>query len=116
MKISFENVELGIAEYLDKELLSQYPNNSYHRVLIGMGLSLVLKQKLNDIRELLQNDTVKSVGIVDADGNIDVDLLRDTLKEQMTNEGIRYENKFIGAITFTKEDVDVLYKYLTIIR
>lgn len=116
MKVSFENVELGVADYIDREFLSQYPDDSLQKVLLGAGISLVLKQKLQEARAMLETDIAKNTGIVDEDGMIDVDLLRDTLKAQMTDKGIHYENRLVGSITFHKEDVDTLYKFLTVIR
>lgn len=116
MKIPFENVEVGVAEYLDREVLSQYPNDGYQRVLIGMGISLILKKKLQDLRNMLDSEIVKEAGVVDENGLIDIDLLRDTMKKQMSNNGIHYTNRLLGDITFNKEDVDVLYNYLVASR
>lgn len=116
MKVPFENIEVGVVDYLDHEFLSQYPDDSFQRVLIGMGISLILKQKLQELHTALNGDLFKTAGIVDNSGLIDLDLLRDSLKAQMSDSGIRYENRILGTITFHKEDVDTLYKYLTAIR
>lgn len=116
MKITFENMELGLTRYLDQELKNQYAEDSVQRVVIGIGISLLLKQKLQEAKAMLESDLMKNSGIVDEDGMINVDLLRDTIKSEMTESGIRYENKLLGTITFHKEDVDTIYKYMTAVR
>ena len=112
MKVSFENIEKGVASYLDREFLEQYQADSVQKVMIGMGVSLLLRKKSQDARAFLMGDMGKELGLVDENGLIDLDLLRDTLKEQISDNGVRYENRFVGAITFNKNDVDTLYNYI----
>lgn len=113
MKVSFDKIERGISEYLDREFLAQYPETSVHKVLLGVGISLAMRQKTQEAVAFLNSDFGKSLGIMDEEGLIDIDLLRDTIKSQICADGVKYENRLIGTITFNKDDIDSLYSYIT---
>lgn len=112
MKATVENIEKGIANYLDHEFLDQYNADSVRKTFIGVGISLYFRKKSQEIKAMLLGDMGKNMGIVDENGLIDIELLKDTFKSQISENGIVYENPYIGSITFTKDDVDVLYKYI----
>lgn len=125
MKITFESVERGITQYLDQELKAQYPEDSIQRLAIGVAMALLLKPKMQEAKAMLESDLMKSSGVVDKDGMIDADLLRDTIKSEMTESGIRFDsmfsnsdviNKFLGVIVLHKDDIDTIYKYMTAVR
>ena len=113
MKVVFDDIEKGIANYLDKEFLNQYESTSFQRAMLGVAISLFLNKKSQEIKNMISNGLGKTMGISDDDGMIDIDLLKDTIKQQITEEGIKYKNPYIGTITFHKDDVDVLYKYVS---
>lgn len=125
MKITFESMERGITQYLDQELKAQYPEDSIQRLAIGVAMALLLKPKMQEAKAMLESDLMKSSGVVDKDGLIDADLLRDTIKSEMAESGIRFDsmfsnsdviNKFLGVIVLHKDDIDTIYKYMTAVR
>ena len=110
MLYSIEQIESGITSYLDKEFLSQYPNNSLEKTLIGTGLALVIKAKKNTAISVIKN-----LGAISDDGKVDVDLLSEELKNHMPEEGVVFEKNFFGndwSITIKKNDVDKLCSYI----
>ena len=113
MKVTYENIESGIASYLDNEFLSQYEATSIQKTLIGVAISLLLQNKRRSMRDLVLGDMGKNLGITDEEGMIDIDLLRDVIKTRITDEGVKYENSYIGTVTFHRDDIDTLYSYIT---
>lgn len=113
MNYSINDITNGIAKYIDSELMPTLSSNSVERLAVGVGVSLLLKQAQNNATVMLSNPMIKMLGIVDNDNKVDVDILRDEIKKQMTASGIKVDIPLIGPATFDTSDVDKLYKYIT---
>lgn len=111
--VNLQQIQSGIASYLDNELMPMLPQTGIERVLLGTGLSLLIKKNFNKINDLKEQPLVKAMGIFDEEGNVDLDTLRDEVKANMTNDGIKVEVPMIGGLTFKKDDIDKLYTYIT---
>jgi hypothetical protein len=78
------------------------------------AVSLYLQQNKNIVDTLAGNPLFTSLGVVQHDGMVDLDMLRDALKGEIKKAGfMRLSIPMIGDIDFTPEDVDTLYKYIT---
>lgn len=104
---TIDQVEMGIANYLDKEVFSQYEENSITKVGMQVAAALVIRKKKTDAVNALS-----AIGLIDKDGTVDAKLFCDTLKTYIPESGMVYENKLIGKLIFQKEDVDRLYSYI----
>lgn len=113
---TISEIENGLARYLDLEMVGQLPENSIQRVLMGVGVALFIKNGEANIASMLENPIIEMMGVVskDNDGDIDIniDAIRDELKKQIPDSGIEYEHRFLGKMTFHKDDVDKLYNYI----
>lgn len=110
--VSIKQIEKGIGSYLDHELMPQLPQDGIEKVIIGTGISLLLKKNIGKIDNLRKNPVINAMGIFDKDGNVDIDTLREELKEHMPESGVKYEVPMIGTLTFKGNDVDVLYNHI----
>lgn len=111
--VSVDKIEKGLAGYLDAELIPQFQNNPMEKMLVGTAASLAIRKSGNIISSYKDNKIVKMLGIMDANGNVDVDTLAEELKKNMPKEGVKVEVPVIGVMTFHKEDVDKLHKYIS---
>lgn len=110
--LEFEKVIEGISKYINDEMYSRM--NDFQefaaRVLIGRFLT-------NDeaIKEsLINNGYIRTFGIIDGDGMVDVDgLARDIKRELERKEKISFTVPMFGKLTFVPNDVNVLYKTIT---
>lgn len=111
------DIERGIGAYLDNELLSDYEADSAERWLIGSAIAIFVKKKMAVLERFLSSPMAVELEMVDADGNIDLDILRDELKRRIPANGAVYKNaiveKFFGSLRFQSDDIDKLYKYIT---
>lgn len=112
--VTIKNIEQGVAAYLDNELMPQLPNTGIERVLAGTALSLAIRRSGTIIGSFKDNKIVQMLGIMDAEGNVDVDVLAEELKKNIPTEGVKVEVPVIGALKFHKEDVDKLHEYITL--
>lgn len=111
--VSIEKIEKGVAAYLDSELMPKLPANGVQKVLAGTAISLLIKRSGTIVESYKDNQVVQMLGIMDADGNVDVDVLAEELKKNIPTDGVKVDVPVIGALTFRKDDVDKLHKLIT---
>lgn len=103
--ISIDKVEAGISQYVDKELLSDFPDNSVEKIAIGVGIAIKIKRKLMP--------TLKMMDLINDKGMVDIDLVKEEFEKRIPKDGMVYENDSLNRkFTFYKEDVDKLYEYI----
>lgn len=110
--VAINKIEKGVAAYLDGELMPKLPSSGLERVLTGTALSLAIRRSGTIIAGYKDNKAVQMLGIMDANGNVDVDALAEELKKNIPTEGVKVDVPIIGALTFHKDDVDKLYEYI----
>lgn len=110
--VSVDKIEKGIAGYLDDELMSQFRGSSVERVVAGTAVSLMLRKTGTIIEGYRDNPTVKMLGIMDNDGNVDVDTIAEELKKNIGKDGMKVDVPIFGTMTFHKSDVDKLRDYI----
>lgn len=107
--MEFEKVLNGIVAYLNKEI---FPNmNDWQEILARVAVSRVLGdgQKLKEY--LTTNTYIKTFGIIDDSGTVDVDGLLGEFKKQLELKGkLTVALPMFGTFTFTPEDVDKLHR------
>ena len=113
--VAISKIEQGIAAYLDSELMPQLPNTGIEKVLAGTAMSLAIRRSGKILDGYKNNKAVQMLGLMDAEGNVDVDVLAEELKKNIPAEGVKIDVPIIGAMTFHKEDVDKLHEYITIL-
>lgn len=109
--VSISQVEKGIARYLDAELVDLLPDNGVQRLIAATGISLMIKRSGQMFENIKNNDWVRMLGIID-DDQIDIDTLRDELKANMPDSGVKVDIPVLGKITLKKDDVDKLHDYI----
>lgn len=105
--MKFEHVLDGINKYLNAEFLNKL--SDWQEILARVFIGRVL-ENTNALKDtLLNNGILRSVGFVDAEGNIDIDSVLSSLKKEIEKkERLTISLPLIGNITFVPEDVDRL--------
>lgn len=110
--VSVDCVEKGIASYLDSELITKLPQDGIQRVLVGTVASLMIKKSGNLVDSLKNNQLVQMLELMDDNNNVDIDTLRDELKNNIQECGVRIDIPVLGVMTFHKQDIDTLYSHI----
>jgi hypothetical protein len=110
--VTIEQVEKGVASYLDTELMPKLADNPLQKVLVRTAISLGIRKSGNIIRGVSENQFVKMLEIFDDDCNIDIDILKEEVIKQIGPEGLSFEVPVVGKMTFHKEDIEKLYKHI----
>lgn len=109
--VTVEQIEKGFARWLDNELMPHFPANGWKKVVAGTAASIMIKRGGAMISSLAENSIVKALEVA-KDGMIDIELLRDELKENMVSTGLKIDIPIVGAITLNKGDIDVIAQYI----
>lgn len=113
--VSIDKIEQGVAAYLDSEVMPQLPSTGFEKVLAGTAMSLVIRRSGRIIESYKDHKAVQLLGLMDSEGNVDIEVLAEELKKNLPKEGMKIDVPIIGAMTFHKEDVDKLYEYITVL-
>lgn len=113
--MTYDTVIQGIINYINKEILSTMAD--WQAMLARVAISRLLSAKEGLRAAITGNAFLQSLGVVSADGMVDVDGLARDLKEQISLAGkLEIEIPVFGKYVFSPEDVDTLYKYIKEVR
>jgi hypothetical protein len=107
--VSISRVEKGIATYLDREMMPKLDTEGIQGFGTGVMMSLMVKRAGNIIGSYKDNGIAQALGIFDKKGDIDVDVLREVLRDNIPDNGRKMTFPIVGSFTFYKTDVDMLY-------
>lgn len=115
--VPFSKVQKGVANYLDNEVMAAFKDEGWKRVVVGAGIALTIQRADKFLPVLQQNQFVKTMGLMDEEGNVDVDSLVPVIKEQLKAEPMvvdlsKYGLMNLGKLTFKEGDVDKLADYI----
>lgn len=114
--VSIDKIERGAASFLDQELLPSMPITGGKKVLVGVGAGVLLKGYMQQLRDLMKNEIAAGAGVVDQDGNVNLEMIRDEVMRRTSDEGMDFHVNvpFIGAVDmkFHRSDIEKLYQHI----
>lgn len=110
--MDFENVLKGIEKYICKEMYKGLTDWQQFMAEIAVSRVVNRSQKL---KETLQNNAIiQMLGIMDEQGNVDVDGLIHEIKHKIEEKGsLSFSLPLFGSFCFKPSDVDVLHRYIS---
>ena len=108
--VTYQALVKGISTFIDKEILTKLSGTS--KMLMGIGAGVAIKRSENIYEVLKNNSIMKMLGIIDQQGNIDIDILYEELKKQVEKEEIMLDIPVIGLLKLNAGDVDKLIYYI----
>lgn len=113
--VTIAQIKQGVAAYFDSEVMPHLPSGGFEKVLAGTAVSLIIQRSGKIIESYKDNKAVQMLGIMDAEANVDIDILAEELKKNIPTEGMKVDVPIIGKMTFHKDDVDKLHEYITVL-
>lgn len=110
--VSICQLEMGIARYLDAELIPKLPTDGAKGFGIQVMTTLATKRVGALVSTYASNPIIKAMGITDDAGNVDIDALREAVLKSMPDTGLAVDVPLAGKLTFYKTDVDKLYQLI----
>lgn len=110
--ISKDQLERGIASYLDNELMPRVQLEPWKQWAFGTLVSITIKRMDNALQALKANEMVNMLGVIDSAGNIDIDILLEEARRNVPPDGLTVPLPMVGSIKLYQADVDVLRRHI----
>jgi hypothetical protein len=112
MKYEFEKVIDGLSKYINDEIYAGM--NDLQEFAARVMVGRIINNRENVKEMLINNGFIRTFGIVDAEGMVDVESLANDIKKEIARkEKITFNVPMFGRMTFKPSDVDMLYKDIT---
>lgn len=108
--VTIDQAMRGAAKFVDNEIIPHLPMGK--GIGAGIALALIMDGGKAQLLKLRENPAVQMMGIMDAEGNIDLDRLYNAARPQVDGKKIPLTIPVIGELRFDVNDVDRLYKYI----
>lgn len=112
--VSVNKIKDGLAAYLDAELMPQLQKGSWQSIVVGTAVGVIISRTDKLIASLKNSQLAQTVEVIDSDGSVDIDTIRDMLKAQIEKQGsLTIENvPILKKLVFRAEDVDKAYEFI----
>lgn len=108
--VTIDQAMRGVAQYADNEIIPHLPTGK--GIGAGIALALIMDGGKSRILALKDHPAVKMMGIMDAEGNIDLDRLYNAARPRFDGQKLPITVPIIGELRFDVSDLDKLYKYI----
>lgn len=105
------HVRDGFIGFANERVLPHLPQTQ--QFMAGMLIGLAGSRADVLLNELSGNGTVRALGIIQENGEVDVERLYATAKDQIHRTGyVELTIPMIGALRFNEADLDALYQHI----
>ena len=112
MKHPFEKVIEGIAQYINTHLYSKM--NDWQEFIARVFIGRFFENTDGMKSSLINNGFIRTFGVVDSDGNIEVVQLAKDMKREIARKGqLSFDIPMFGKMTFSPDDVNELFRIIT---
>lgn len=112
MKYEFEKVIDGLSKYINDEIYVGM--NDLQEFAARIMVGRIINNRDNVKEMLINNGFIRTFGVMDAEGMVDVESLASDIKKEIARkEKITFNIPMFGRMTFKPSDVDMLYKNIT---
>lgn len=111
MAVTFNQVQNGLVVYIDREILPHMAG--WRQLAFGTVSALLLRRSEEIFKTMKTNVIVQATGVIRPDDMIEIQLLKDQLKQQISKSGpVTLDIPAIGALKIGSEDIDRLYQLI----
>jgi hypothetical protein len=111
MLYKFEKVIDGLSRYIDREIYSGM--NDFQEMVARIAVGRIVGNTESLKKLLTDNGFIRTFGIIDAEGMVDVDELAKDIKREMERKGkISISIPMFGTMTFVPNDIDTIVNYI----
>lgn len=108
--VTIDQAIRGVAQYADNEIIPHLPTGK--GIGAGITLALIMDGGKSRILALKDHPAVQMMGIMDAEGNIDLDRLYNAARPRFDGQKLPVTVPIIGELRFDVGDLDKLYRYI----
>jgi hypothetical protein len=106
--IDFEHIEKGVASYIDSNIMNQFPETGWKRIVVAAAVGIGIKKYVNILKE---NELLNKIGLVTPDG-AEIEMYAEQLKKEIPSAGMEVELPLLGELILHESDVDEVLKHI----
>ena len=106
--VAFDHIEKGAASYIDSNIMNQFPENGWKKIVIAAAVGIGIKKYVNILKE---NETLRTIGLVSEDG-AEIDMYAEHLKKEIPNSGMVIDIPLLGELIMHKPDIDEVLNHI----
>lgn len=107
--VTIDQAMRGTVRFIDTEILPHLPTGK--GIGAGIAVALIMDGGKEKILSLRNHPVVQMMGVMDENGNINIDRLYNTARPKFEQK-LPVSVPFIGELKFDQNDVDKLYRYI----
>ena len=112
MKYEVKKIIHGLSKYIDAEIYSNMNDLQEFAARVMIGRLIANEKGLEET--LVNNGFIRTFGIVDGDGMVELEDLVEDIKRELNKKGsLSVSIPMFGKLTFKPADVDVMYRHIT---
>ena len=108
--VTIDQAMRGVAQYAENEIIPHLPTGK--GIGAGIALALIMDGGKAQLLKLRENPAVQMMGIMDDEGNIDLDRLYNAARTRVDGKKLPITVPIIGELRFDVGDLDKLYRYI----
>lgn len=108
--VTLQRVREGVLSYIDNEVLPKMSGTG--RVLVAVYAALAADRVVDVVQEWMKLPAIQVLGLCGENGMVDAERLRGCLLDKMGQEKIDLNIPMVGRMTFNREDVEKLFRYI----
>ena len=103
--VSINQIKAGLGDYIEAVMLPRM--DSKRKFVTGIAYILIATKIDNMVPTIAALPAIKMIGVIDQEGNVDIDSLYKAAKAQIERQG-----EMLGDFKFRAADIDELYRYI----
>lgn len=110
MVVTIDKIQRGLAYYFDKEFIPHL--TGWSKLGAGTAVALIINNLPQTMERYRHNAFIDMLGVIHDDKQVDITALHDAVCQYFSNEGEYIDLPVIGRVKFTRQDIELLYKYI----
>ncbi len=109
--VSMNQVQLGLARYIDSEILPHL--SGAKKIGLGIYSSLAAQNLSNFLNSKKDHPAISMLNIIDPAGNVDIDKVYQAAVHSFPEgEKVRMDIPLIGELILDRSDLEKVYRYI----
>lgn len=110
--VEFNRVIDGLARYLNNNVFANM--NDWQEIIAKVAVGRIIGNPENLKQSLIQNGFVRTLAVIDGEGNVDLEPLMRDLKREIERKGkLTVDIPMFGKMSFVATDIDDIYREIT---
>lgn len=114
--VSIAQIERGVGRWVDAELMPLIPTGGQYdnlkRIGVAAGAVYLIRKGKTVLMTLRDSSFLNALGAVDANGDIDIEGVKEVLAEKIPETGIKVNIPILNEVTFYRRDLESVYAYI----